>query len=450
MGWGKKASFNYIKERIWRKLQGWEGKLLSQAGREVLIKAITQAIPTYAMGCFRLPLSLCHEIEAMVKKFFWGQRGDKRKIHWIKWSELTKSKLEGGLGFRDLALFNDSLLAKQAWRLLHDEGTLFYRIFKARFFPNCSFMEAKELATSSYAWKSILKGREVIQMGARFRVGNGKNIKIWQHYWLPIKHPPLVSSPIIESMEDATVDCLIDNNTGKWDAEMLKGVLILAEAELVQRIPLPRCQTEDTLYWPFTADGQYNCKSGYKFLKDLEENSEDGSHSEVDKNLWKNIWSLHVPNKYNNLLWRACRNALPSKQNLFRRTILQYPSCDHCSLQAEDTLHALWSCTGLNEVWDGDRWNFRSRVHFEDFKGLRSWIYENGKPLDLFAIQVWSIWNQRNKLRLNHTCCLTKDLQKMAEESWNEIRRSNLRFSRINLSSTPQTKWTAPTPDSIR
>ena len=180
-----------------------------------------------------------------------------------------------------------TLLAKQAWRLLHDEGTFFYRIFKARFFPHCSFMEAKELATSSYAWKSILKGREVIQMGARFRVGKGKNIKIWQHHWLPIKHPPLVSSPIIESMEDATVDCLIDNNTGKWDAEMLKGVLILAEAELVQRIPLPRCQTDDTLYWPFTADGQYNCKSGYKFLKDLEENSEDGSHLEVDKNLWK-------------------------------------------------------------------------------------------------------------------------------------------------------------------
>ena len=287
-----------------------------------------------------------------------------------------------------------TLLAKQAWRLLHDEGTFFYRIFKARFFSHCSFMEAKELATSSYAWKSILKGREVIQMGARFRVGKGKNIKIWQHHWLPIKHPPLVSSPIIESMEDATVDCLIDNNTGKWDAEMLKGVLILAEAELVQRIPLPRCQTEDTLYWPFTADGQYNCKSGYKFLKDLEENSEDGSHSEVDKNLWKNIWSLHVPNKYKNLLWRACRNALPSKQNLFRRTILQYPSCDRCSLQAEDTLHALWSWTGLNEVWDGDKWNFRSRVHFEDFKGLCNWIYENGKPLDLFAIQVWSIWNQ--------------------------------------------------------
>ena len=51
----------------------------------------------------------------MIKKFFWGQQGDKRKIHWIKWSELTKSKLAGGMGFKDLALFNDLLLAKQAW-----------------------------------------------------------------------------------------------------------------------------------------------------------------------------------------------------------------------------------------------------------------------------------------------------------------------------------------------
>ena len=185
-------------------------------------------------------------------------------------------------------------------------------------------------------------------MGARFKVGNGKNIKIWQHHWLPIKHPPLVSSPIIESMKDAMVDCLIDNNTGKWDAEMLKGALILAEAELAQRMPLHQCQTEDALYWPFTADGQYNCKFGYKFLNDLEENLEDGTHSKVDKNFWKSIWSLEVPNKYKNLLWRACKNSLPTKKNRVWRTILQNPSCDCCSLQVEHTLHALWGCTSLN------------------------------------------------------------------------------------------------------
>ena len=72
----KKKSFNYIKEKVWKKLQGWEAKLLSQAKREVLLKAVIQTIHTYTISCFKVSVSLCNEIEALIKKVWWGQRGD--------------------------------------------------------------------------------------------------------------------------------------------------------------------------------------------------------------------------------------------------------------------------------------------------------------------------------------------------------------------------------------
>ena len=150
---------------MWRKLQGWEAKLLSQAKREVLLKAVIQAIPTYPMGCFKLPLGLCNEIRALIKRFWWGQRHDRKKIHWNKWEKMTKSKTIRGMGFIDLAMFNDFLLAKQAWRLLHNKTSLFYKVFKARFFPKSTIMEAVDTRMGSYARKSILRGRDIIQRG---------------------------------------------------------------------------------------------------------------------------------------------------------------------------------------------------------------------------------------------------------------------------------------------
>ena len=72
VGKHKKASFDYIKERDWRKLQGWEESLLSQAGRKVLIKVVVQAISTYTTCCFKLPIGLCHEIEKLIRGFWSG------------------------------------------------------------------------------------------------------------------------------------------------------------------------------------------------------------------------------------------------------------------------------------------------------------------------------------------------------------------------------------------
>lgn len=92
---------------------GWKGRLLSCVGREILIKAVAQATPTYTMSCFKLPDSLCKELNSMMGNFWWGQKDKERKMAWVTWEKLCTPKEEGGMGFRDLKAFNLALLAKQ-------------------------------------------------------------------------------------------------------------------------------------------------------------------------------------------------------------------------------------------------------------------------------------------------------------------------------------------------
>ena len=66
MGRLKEKTFNYLKDQVWKRIQGWKQKLLSQAGKEILIKAVAQAIPSYAMSCFDLTKTLCDAISTMI------------------------------------------------------------------------------------------------------------------------------------------------------------------------------------------------------------------------------------------------------------------------------------------------------------------------------------------------------------------------------------------------
>ena len=167
VGRSKRNTFAQLKERVANKLAGWKEKLLSNAGKEILIKAVAQAVPAYTMSCFRLPVALCEELTGMVRNFWWGQKQDERKLAWMSWKNMCLPKEKGGMGFRDLQSFNLALLAKQGWRLQTNTSSLFYKVYKAKYFPGCEFVEANMGNQPSYAWRSIMATQSLVRRGMR-------------------------------------------------------------------------------------------------------------------------------------------------------------------------------------------------------------------------------------------------------------------------------------------
>ena len=157
---------------------GWGGK-------EILIKAVAQAVSTYSMGCFRLPKDLCQAINVMIRKFWWGSKEGKRKTSWVSWKKMTQPKYLGGIGFRNIEMFNLALLARQAWRIMQNSKSLSAKLLKALYFPNVHFLDAALGSRPSQIWRAIIDAQEVLWQVLIRRIGNGDSTYIWKHNWLP-------------------------------------------------------------------------------------------------------------------------------------------------------------------------------------------------------------------------------------------------------------------------
>ena len=145
----------------------------------------------------------------------------------------THKKRRGGMGFPDLRAFNLAMLSKQAWRLTQDTHSLFYRVYKARYFPNCSFMMAELGSNLSFVWRSLLAARDIIYSGSQWRVGDGRDIGVFTHKWLP--HTP---TPLHEGALGIQVRELINEDSRQWDQGKLEAMFTQDTVQEIMTVPL--------------------------------------------------------------------------------------------------------------------------------------------------------------------------------------------------------------------
>lgn len=134
------------------KMSGWKWNPLNPAGKEVLVKAILQAIPTYIMTFLKLPKEFCNKLSAELAKFWWSSSNQGRGIHWKNRQMISSPKSEGGLVFKDFEDMNTALLAKEAWRLIQEPDSYWASTLKGIYFHKTTFWNATKQRGSSWVW----------------------------------------------------------------------------------------------------------------------------------------------------------------------------------------------------------------------------------------------------------------------------------------------------------
>jgi len=94
-------------------------------------------------------------------------------------------------------------------------------------------MEASDAQKGSYAWKSILKGRNVLKEGMRWRVGDGTEIQIWSDPWLPSEFLPYITSLVAAGWEEARVCSLLKPYLKEWNQEALQALFVPRDISLI-------------------------------------------------------------------------------------------------------------------------------------------------------------------------------------------------------------------------
>nr|XP_048336943.1 uncharacterized protein LOC107411956 [Ziziphus jujuba var. spinosa] len=321
LGRNHSKAYDDLRKKVEARLQGWQGKLLSQADRFTLTKSVISAIPLYAMTAYKLPEKWCQGIESLASRFIWNGKQDGRRYTPIAWSKLCKPKYAGGIGLRRLKHMNLAMLSKVGWCLASDPAKLWVQALKGKYFAGSSFLRCRQKKSSSWTWCSILSARNLLSNGLCYRAGKGNQINIWEDPWIPL-------NPLFKPIPSH------DSATNEWGM-----------------IPYTNRNLEDRLIWIGNSNGRFSVKSAYKL--------------EFEKNIpespwWKHLWSSKLHERLKIFMWRLANKSLPTASNLLDSNIqTAAKDCIHGCGCLETDCHIFFYCQVAKAVWFATPWNIK-------------------------------------------------------------------------------------------
>ncbi|KAL5574983.1 hypothetical protein UlMin_016682 [Ulmus minor] len=254
------------------------------------------------MSMFKLPFSLIKELHRLCAQFWWGGNNEKKRMHWCTWERLCSHKLNGGMGFRDMRLFNKAILAKQAWRILTCPSSLAARVLQGFYFTNSTFLQVRKTSSASFIWRSILWGRELLMQGSRQKIGTGNDTYIYHDHWLPRDGSFRISSPWV--LGELSKVSLLKTAMGQWNSSLITASFHHDEAAAILSLPTPNKPSVDSLTWHYNKRGNYTVRSGYWVAKvGMETISSYSSSNHIP--WWKQFWRLQIPAKIRIFVWKA-------------------------------------------------------------------------------------------------------------------------------------------------
>lgn len=161
----------------------------------------------------------------MMNSFWWGHGVDPKKgVKLETWESLCKGKGEGGMGFRNLHIFNIAMLGKLGWRIQKNTTSLLSCILKAKYSPSCEFFEAPIRHNPSYTWRGIHEVRDLVRRGSKWKVGTRDWVRMWLDPWLNNDTTFRVDTPSVQGFEDMLMRDFFIPDTRLWNVEVVKEV----------------------------------------------------------------------------------------------------------------------------------------------------------------------------------------------------------------------------------